>query len=1130
MNRIIILLFSLFWLVCLNGQNSYVVGYQEVVSGNNFTYHSPLSNSEACLLIRANKDFQPIVWNTRIVPPEFEEDEISFVWLYGMDVTPTPQTFVIWINDQRLGSFQSPVSNNLTKWTIEGDQGYQLTFHKTMVDRHGDQMGFAVLTVPASIVVPGEAAQIKIEAIDKDSQIWFMTYKVPLEEDITIKQLGVVTKAGDEFKHVARIKMIHLGDPVNSTITIGDQRAITTLIPGVNEVDFLLPAVADSALFTAKIETGVMPATYHTFWLAPVKEWTIYLVQHSHTDIGYTRSQTEILAEHLRYIDFALDFCDQTDDYPEEAKFRWTCEAAWTVREYLKARPESQINRLLQRIKEGRIEVTGMFFNYSEVVDETSLAMQTQTLTHFKEKGIEVSTAMQNDVNGIGWCMVDLFNNTGVKYLIMGQHGHRAQIPFDKPTAFWWESPAGNRLLAYRSEHYMHGNSLGLTTGNIDVFSANLSNYLEDLERKNYPFNHTAFQFSGYVTDNSPPSTIACDIVKEWNEKYEWPKLKISLAREFMTYLDEHEGAHLPVKQVAWPDWWSDGFGSAMNETKAARSTHAEMIGNMGLFSMARLLGADIPDQINVDIRDCYDNLLFYDEHTFGADVSISDPMTENVIVQWGQKSAYAWSAVKQSGLLKEKALGYLQPFIPKSDVPTIAVFNTLNWKRSGLAEVYIDHQILPLDKDFKILDEGGNTVDAHLMSSRNDGSYWSLWVSDIPAMGYALLRVEVNSIKIKSGTSLKPENQLENNYYKITIDAKRGAVSHIYDKELNLELVDQECGVKLGALIYEELENRHVLERLTGSNRDTTYVPLRKQLHSLEEVQVSEVIPGELWNSVRITGSLEKCSDESGVQIEMRLYHHEKKIELLYATRKLNVSTPEGLYVAFPFTMTPSGELSYEVQGGTVHPGFNQLEGTSSDWNLVQNFVSVRNQEAQIVFSSKSTPLVQFGEINTGHFYYTYQPEKTHLYSWVLNNYWTTNFKASQEGGMSWNYFITSMPNNSNAEATRFGWENRIPLAARVIPSGAVNDMYYPRSVLNIDVPNLLLVDSQLASTNEAIVLHLRETEGDQAMLDVDRLKRETKALSISEVNVLGEEIQVLTKPLLFEKFETKFILLQLE
>ena len=123
--------------------------------------------------------------------------------------------------------------------------------------------------------------------------------------------------------------------------------------------------------------------------------------------------------------------------------------------------------------------------------------------------------------------MVDLYHNTGVKYLTMGQHGHRAQIPFDKPTAFWWESPAGNRLLAW-SEHYMHGNALSLTSGNIDVFRANLSEYLKSLEQKNYPFDHTAFQFSGYVTDNSPPSISACDIVKEWNEKYEWPKLRIS--------------------------------------------------------------------------------------------------------------------------------------------------------------------------------------------------------------------------------------------------------------------------------------------------------------------------------------------------------------------------------------------------------------------------------------------------------------------------------------------------------------------------------------------------------------------------------------------------------------------------
>ncbi len=90
------------------------------------------------------------------------------------------------------------------------------------------------------------------------------------------------------------------------------------------------------------------------------------------------------------------------------------------------------------------------------------------------------------------------------------------------------------------------------------------------------------------------------------------------------------------------------------------------------------------------------DNLLFYEEHTFGAAESISDPLAENAQVQWGEKSAFAWTAVKDSALLREEAFGLVQSFLPRADVPTLAVFNTLNWPRSGMARVFIDHQILP--------------------------------------------------------------------------------------------------------------------------------------------------------------------------------------------------------------------------------------------------------------------------------------------------------------------------------------------------------------------------------------------------------------------------------------------------
>lgn len=100
---------------------------------------------------------------------------------------------------------------------------------------------------------------------------------------------------------------------------------------------------------------------------AQPRKMTVYLVQHVHTDIGYTKPQTEILSEHLRYIDYALDYCDATASYPDDARFRWTCEASWAVDEWLRVRPKEQVERFLEYVRQGRIEVTAMFFNMSEL-------------------------------------------------------------------------------------------------------------------------------------------------------------------------------------------------------------------------------------------------------------------------------------------------------------------------------------------------------------------------------------------------------------------------------------------------------------------------------------------------------------------------------------------------------------------------------------------------------------------------------------------------------------------------------------------------------------------------------------------------------------------------------------------
>jgi alpha-mannosidase len=100
------------------------------------------------------------------------------------------------------------------------------------------------------------------------------------------------------------------------------------------------------------------------------------------------------------------------------------------VDEFLKSRPASQGDCLIKRIRERRIEVTGMYFNFDEIPDEQILAASFAAAGRIRDRGIAVTLAMQNDVNGIGWCMNDYFNQLGIKYLNMGTHGHRAHMFF----------------------------------------------------------------------------------------------------------------------------------------------------------------------------------------------------------------------------------------------------------------------------------------------------------------------------------------------------------------------------------------------------------------------------------------------------------------------------------------------------------------------------------------------------------------------------------------------------------------------------------------------------------------------------------------------------------------------------
>ena len=251
------------------------------------------------------------------------------------------------------------------------------------------------------------------------------------------------------------------GQVTEAELALGRQVRHVRLEEGENHFVFDIPDAGTDRTLPLSLRAGQVSWASDEVKVPVARHWQMNLVQHTHTDIGYTRSPMEILAEHLRYIDYALDYCDATDHYPDAARFRWTCEVAWPVKEYLKNRPASQVERLKRRVKEGRIELGAMYLNFDELPDEQTLAASLAPLKLFRDEGIRADLAVQDDVNGIAWCFSEYFADAGVKYLNMGTHGHRALICFDKPTVFWWESPSGKKILAYRAEHYHLGNYWG---------------------------------------------------------------------------------------------------------------------------------------------------------------------------------------------------------------------------------------------------------------------------------------------------------------------------------------------------------------------------------------------------------------------------------------------------------------------------------------------------------------------------------------------------------------------------------------------------------------------------------------------------------------------------------------------
>jgi hypothetical protein len=491
---------------------------------------------------------------------------------------------------------------------------------------------------------------------------------------------------------------------------------------------------------------------------------------------------------------------------------------------------------------------------------------------------------------------------------------------------------------------------------------------------------------------------------------------------------------------------------------------------------------------------------MLYDEHTWGAWNSIDDPGSELARGQWAIKSAYAYKAHEASRTLLRRGLEALAKLISTDSDYEFAVFNPLSWERTDVVRVTLPAGPLREAKGkLRVIDRrlGSGAKfqvvgdDAIMVVAR-----------DIPPMGYAVFSVkpgegEVPNPKAETMRTNDAGNPvLENRFYRLTVDRKTGGIASLVDKETGRELVDQSSPWRLNTYIYEQPE---------GGRKAVDDMTKRATFHRWSPAETAVVADGHgpvAW-SFSVTSAPKMCAS---LQQRIVLYDDMKRIDLVNVLDKKETFEPEAVYFAFPFKVgevkggqPPSGtvpvNVRFEIADADMTPGTEQLPGTTLDWHTVQHWAEFSGKDARVIWSPVEAPLVQFGDINTGKWLTKLDLMNAWVFSYAMNNYWMTNFKASQEGRVEFRYSLTSLPPGpaDRVAPSRFGWEVHTPLVAAWLPAKNKRLFTAPaESFVSIDQPGVI-VQALWLDNDGTPVARLREIAGNatEARLSCDPLLR---------------------------------------
>ncbi len=881
----------------------------------------------------------------------------------------------------------------------------------------------------------------------------------PEIQSVTVEPTPLYLRENGQVRRVLNVKATLSTPSSGATITVGaggDTREVQVKdwvgFSGINQevsvldkpdpFDATVTVVAGNA--TKSVKTRIEPGI----------RWKIFLAASGHTDIGYTDLQPACAERHNRNTDMALQIMEK------DPAFKWNLEVAWQAENYLATRKGADLDRFLRFAREGRLGVQSLYCNLLTALCSHEAACRSTWYAHTlkTQYGIPYRSAMITDVPTQEATIPMLLANSGIRYFSSGINNDRA-YPFttlQDRCPFWWEGPDGSRVLMMSTWQYAQATQWGLTR-NVETARTRIMGKIMDYEqRKNYPYD--AIWLHGALGDNESLGPELARVVQEWNERYESPKLILCQNAEFYEYMEKRYGSQFPVFRGSPGAYWEDGAGSSAAETKLCRNAEQQVANAEKLMALARQVQPQV-SYASAQLDEAWRNCLLYDEHTWGAHCSISQPDSDFTRGQWEIKARFATDAASQAESLERQSAKTFASLV-KTDGRSLVVINSASWPRTDVVQVRLPEGMGVVDKGVESWDGPQGTT---------------LLVRNVPAGGYRALKLGPS--KAKHPAVAAEGTLLESRFYRIRFDAQNGAITSLWDKKEKRELVDPKAPYRLNQYLYVTGGNgsRIVMNERGPEPSLVVSVPEKATLHRERLGTLGERMTIE--TSATMTPNL---------ITEVTVWNDLARVDIVNRFTKKETNDKEAVYFAFPFSASQP-TFRYQCPVGIVNANRDMLPGACLDWFSVQQFVEIESTDNAIVWASPDAPLVCFQDINRGRWLRELPMKTGHLYAYVMNNYWHTNYKARQGGTTEFRFSISSRSKASNTASSRFGWETSNPLIA-VAQEGNAAGLLPADSSSLVEVlePNVLLVGTRQSAKGKGLILRLWEVSGRAATAHV--------------------------------------------